>query len=91
MKELLKMIIIKSSSYPLWLGLEALDRSPRFDQRAIHGEVLMGNQLLPLGEREDFAEELPHDRFRKQPLAVLGETRRRPNFFVHGQTDKPAI
>jgi len=65
--------------------------SPGVDQRAIHREVLVGSQLLPLGERQDLAEKLPHDGFRKQPFPVLGEGRRRPHAIIHGEADEPAV
>lgn len=73
------------------LGHKALVGSPGVDQRAIDREMFIGSQLLPLGQNQDLAEELPHDGFRQQPLPVLRKGRRRPHAVIHGKADEPAV
>lgn len=73
------------------LGDKALVGGPGIDQRAIDREMFIGSQLPPLGQGQDLAKELSHDGFRKQPLPVLGEGRRRPHVVIHREADEPAV
>ncbi len=70
------------------LAAKALLRGPGLDQRAVHGEVLVGHEppglLVHLGE-----ESLRHIGS-QQPIAVLGEHRMVPHRIVHAQAHEPA-
>ena len=58
------------------LPLETLLAGPRFDQRAVDREVLVRHQAG--GALDHPPEEAPRDLLVQQPVAVLGEHRRRP-------------
>ena len=69
------------------LRLEALHRSPRFDQRAIHREVLARQQSLDPRLGQHRGQKLGRDLAFQQPVAVLGEGRVIPHRIVHPETD----
>ena len=69
--------------------LEGLLRSPGFQQRAIHGEMLFGKQLLTAGLFQHRAEEFLHCPVIQQPIAILAEDRGHPDRIVHAEVHKP--
>ena len=70
------------------LGAKALLRSPRLNQRAVHGEVLVGHKLLR--PHVHLREEALRDIARQQAVAVLGKHRVVPHRIVHAQANEPA-
>ncbi len=72
------------------LGLEALLPCPGLDQRAIDGEVFIGQQ--PLGPRlgQHLLEERRRDFSRQQPIPVLREHGHIPDGRIQIEADKPA-
>ena len=64
-----------SLRWRLILGTEALQTGRGLDQRAIHGEVLIAEQVPLVGLPDHRVEELPGDVVLQQPLTVLGERR----------------
>src|SRR6266852_5192908 len=72
------------------LALEALERSPRLDQRAVHREVLVGERFAGARLRDHGAEELTGDRVLQQPRAVARKGRMVEARLVHLQIQKPA-
>src|ERR1700674_3999175 len=82
--------IIRRRSLWLILRLEAFQTRSRFQQRAVHREVLVAEQFVPPGLVQYPRKELLCDVAAQQPLAVLREGGRVPNMVVHVQTDEPA-
>lgn len=72
------------------LGLEALLAGPRLDQRAVHREVLVAEQLALLGKVQHFAKQRLDHRVLDEPIAVLGEGGVIPDRIVDGKPHKPA-
>jgi len=72
------------------LGFEALVRGPCLDQRAVHTEVLVRGQSLPLRQRQNAAEELARDRLVQQPIAMGRERRGIPHALIHRQAHEAA-
>jgi hypothetical protein len=72
------------------LGAEALQRCPRFDQRAVDGEVVARQQRLYLAVRERGRHELRRDLGTEKPVAVLREHGRVPDGIVDAEPDEPA-
>ena len=70
--------------------LEALLARPGFDQRAVEREVLVGQQMMGLGLRQDLLEERRGHLARQQAVLVLGEDGHIPHRHVQIETDKPA-
>ena len=68
-----------------------LVRGPRAQQRAVHTEVFVRDQLGPLGDSQDTIEEAPHDALLEQAVAIGAERRVVPHRLVHAQPDEPAI
>ena len=64
------------SGFILWT--EALHAAPRFDQRAVHREVLVRQQPIHLRTRQHRRQEACGDLAVQQPLAILREGRRVP-------------
>ena len=54
-------------------GSEALEAGRGFDQRAVHGEVLIAQQVQLIGLRDHRIKELAGDVVLEQSLAILGE------------------
>src|SRR5512138_2115863 len=71
------------------LALKALVTRPGFDQRPIHTEVLVREQLRAPGLSQHVVEELLGDVAFQQPIAILGEDRRHPHGFVHVEANEP--
>src|SRR5436190_9823689 len=71
------------------LALEALLAGPRFDERAIHGEVLAREKLFLLGLLQDLLEELPGDLLFEESFPVLGKRSGMPDLVVHSQPYEP--
>jgi hypothetical protein len=69
------------------LGLKALLRSPGFDQRAVDGEVLLGQMRLCLLQHS--REELAGRGLVQKPFPVLGKHGMVPDRLVHLQPHKP--
>jgi hypothetical protein len=69
---------------------ERLHAGPSLDQRAVDREVLVGQQRLDLGLRQDRPQELGGDLALEQPVAVLGENGYVPDRVVDAKPDKPA-
>jgi hypothetical protein len=72
------------------LRLDALHRRPGFDQRAVDGEVVGGQEPLDPGLRQDRAEELRGDVAFEQPVPVLRKYRMVPSRIVDANPDEPA-
>ncbi len=72
------------------IGLEALHRCPRLDQRAIHREVIARQQPFDPGLSQHRAEKLGCDLAVQQPVAVLRKGRVIPHRIVHTEPDEPA-
>src|SRR5262252_2948433 len=71
------------------LSLKALLTSPRFDQRPVHTEVLVREQVRGTRLSQHVCEKLLSDIAVQEPIAVLGEDRRHPHRFVHVETYEP--
>ena len=72
------------------LALEALERSPRLDQRPVHGEVLVREQVKPARLFHHGAEELARHLVLQQPRAVARKGRVVEARLVGLQVQKPA-
>jgi hypothetical protein len=72
------------------LRLETLLASPGFDQRAIDGEMLIGQEAMGLGLRQDLLEERRGHRACQQTVPVLGEDGHIPHRCIQIEADKPA-
>src|SRR6266850_829523 len=72
------------------LPAEALDRSPRLDQRAVDREVVARQQPLHLRLSQNRDQELGGDLSLQQPVTVLGEGRMVPDRIINAKPDKPA-
>ena len=72
-------------------GHEALVTGPRLDERAVHREVVLAEQLALVGQLHHLGEEALHDGVFEQPISVLGEHRVIPYSVVDGQADEPAV
>jgi hypothetical protein len=72
------------------LGLEALVRGPRLDQRAVDREVLVRQQRFDLGLFQQLGHELVEHLALLKALAVLGEGGGVPHPIVGRQSDEPA-
>ena len=72
------------------LRLEALHRSPGFDQGTIDREVLGREQLLHPGLGQYGGQELGRDVAFEQPIAVLREGRVIPGCVIDAESDEPA-
>jgi len=73
------------------LGLEALDGCPGFDESAVNGEVLAGQQPLLLCLFEYPGQEFGSNVGTGQSVVVLGKAGMIPDLFIQSQTEKPAI
>ena len=72
------------------LLLEAASRGPGLDQRAVHREMFLAQQVvLARLNQHRLQQPLAHRAF-NQPLPVLGKYRYIPHRVVHLQTNKPA-
>jgi hypothetical protein len=71
------------------LLLEALERRPRFDERAIHREVLAAHQLRGSRLRDHGAEELAGDVVRQESVAIFREDRRDEALLDHVHVEEP--
>ncbi len=71
------------------LPFETFLTCPRFQQRAVDGEMLGGQQATTACLLHDIFKEGPGDIALQQPIAVLGEGGRRPHRVVHRQPHKP--
>ena len=71
------------------LALETLLTGPSFDERAVHREVLAGEDLSLLGLLQDLLEELPGDLLLQKPLPILRKGGRMPDLVIHAQADEP--
>ncbi len=71
------------------LGLEALVRRPRLQQRPVDGEVITGEVAAQLRLTHHGGEEPVGDLVVQEPLAVLGEGRRIERGGVDGQVQEP--
>ncbi len=71
-------------------GAEALVRGPGFQQRAVHREVFVREQLLLAYLTDHRAEESLRDVAFQQPVAVLREHRMIPRRIIDPQPDEPA-
>jgi len=70
------------------LPLKALLARPGFDQRAVDGEMFVRHQARrPLHHA---LKETARDRLIQEPVAILGEDRRRSDRLVHVHPDEPA-
>jgi hypothetical protein len=69
---------------------EALLTGPRLEQRAVHGEVLVGEQALTVRMDQDGVEEGGRNIAVEQPIAVLGKRGGRPHGVVHAEPHEPA-
>ncbi len=65
-------------------------RGPRLQQRAVHREVLIADQVAQPCQQHGVLEEMLGDRLVEQPLAVEGERRVVPHRVVDVQTGEPA-
>ena len=72
------------------LPLEALLARPGLDQRAVDREVLIGQQAMGLGLRQDLLEERRGHLARQQAVPVLREDGHIPHRRVQIKADKPA-
>ena len=72
------------------LGLDALHRRPRLDQRAVDREVIARQKPLDPGLRQHRAQELRRDVAFQQPVAALGEHRMIPRSVIDADADEPA-
>ena len=73
------------------LGPEALLRSPRLDQRAVHRKMLVRQQRPDLRVIEKLAHEFGENLAVLQPGAVLREHGRIPDAIVGRKTHEPAV
>src|SRR5690606_36647681 len=53
------------------LGPETIDRRPRLNQRAVHREMLIADQVLFARELDDAAEKLARHVMLQQPLLIM--------------------
>src|SRR6187551_2839078 len=67
------LVVRVTTGRRLVLAPKALHRGPGFDQRAVHGEVLIGEQLLLTRLAHHRIEEAPRAIFLDQPLAKAAE------------------
>ena len=65
------------------LGSETLQASPRLDQRTVHCEVLVADQLSLPGFGQHLIEKPARHLAINEPLAVLTERGRIPNRLIH--------
>ncbi len=72
------------------LAAKTLVARPCLDQRAVHREVLPGQQALLVRQGHDFSKERFHDFVLEQSVAVLREDGVVPHHVLHCQSDKPA-
>src|SRR5829696_1023724 len=63
---------------------------PRLEQRPVHGEVLIRQQLRGVGLKQHRLEERRRDIAIEQPISILRERGRRPDAVVHPQAHEPA-
>src|SRR3990167_2367309 len=73
------------------LGPETLLGSPRLNQRAIHTEMFLADQLLLVGQANHLFKQLGNDVMLQQPVAILAERGVIPDLIVDTQTNEPAI
>jgi hypothetical protein len=71
-------------------SLETLLASPRFNQGAVHRQMLVGQKPLCPGMTENPFKKGPGNVSFKKPVSILAENGCVPNRIVHAQTDKPA-
>ena len=74
----------------LFLRLKALQARPGFQQRAVHREVLVGNQTRFPRPLHHLRQKLLGHRRLQQAVAVLGKRGRIPHLLVQVQPHKPA-
>ena len=74
----------------LSLRLEALERGPGFDQRAIDGEVLCAHQVRVTRLVHNAVKEHLRHLVGHQPLAVLRERARIEAVLEHAHAEEPA-
>jgi len=67
----------------------AQDARPGVDQRAVHREVIRGQQPLHFAQSHQRAKELPRHIRRHQPVAVVREHRRVPDGGIQRQAHEP--
>ena len=84
-------IVVRGRRRGILDGAKALVTGPRFEQRAIHREVVRGEELLLVRQRPHLLEERLGDVPREQPIPVLGEHRRIPDGIVRREAHKPAV
>lgn len=70
---------------------EALVTGPGFEERPVHGEMFVRQELMLVRQAQHRAEERLRDVPREQAIAVLGEDRRHPNRIVRREPDEPAV
>ena len=61
------------------------------DPRAVDGEVLVGEQLVPVRVHHDGVEKGGRDIAIEQPIAILREGRRRPHGVINPKTDSMVL
>ena len=72
------------------LALEALERGPRVDERAVDGEVIRGQEIVPAGKADHFIEKTPCDVGDHQALAQSAEVRLVEACALQIHVEKPA-
>jgi hypothetical protein len=72
------------------LLLEALERRPRLNQRAVDREVVGAHQLRPASMIDDRPQKLPGRVVDQQAVAVVSEDRRHEALFDHVHVEEPA-
>lgn len=71
-------------------GNEALHQGPGRDERAIDGEVVVGQKRADLGQFSELLEQRMPDHTTDQRVAVLRERGRMPDLVIHVEADEPA-
>lgn len=70
---------------------EILHRGTGFNRRAVHREMFVRNQFLPLCDTEYLREKLLRHRFTEQPILICAEAQMISDRFVDIHADKPTV
>ena len=70
--------------------MKTLVARPGFDQRPVHTEVLVGQQVRFACLGQDQLEEFLGDLTFQKPVPIFGEHRRHPHRLVHAQANEPS-
>jgi hypothetical protein len=82
--------VLRGRRVALIFALKTLLTRPNFDQRAVHAEMLIRQQIVGTRLFQHLHEELLGDVAIQQPLAILAEHCGDPHWLVHIQTHEPA-